>query len=102
MDTGRHPGNDSVDKDLEYTYSTTISLVQMKYQTDFFVAIKKLFRSYERWLVPSDKSAFTTRQNSHVFYGEFYGKTYGYVEIAPYSGERNKTQPSIFQENCVI
>ena len=40
MDTGRHPGNDSVDKDLEYTYSTTISLVQMKYQTDFFVAIK--------------------------------------------------------------
>ena len=41
MDTGRHPGNDSVDKDLEYTYSTTISLVQMKYQTDCFCCHKK-------------------------------------------------------------
>lgn len=48
------------------------------------------------------KSAFTTYQNSHVSYGEFYGKTYGNIESSPYSGEQNKTQPSIFQENCVI
>lgn len=48
------------------------------------------------------KSAFTTHQNSHVSYGEFYGKTYGNIESSPYSGEQNKTQPSIFQENCVI
>ena len=48
------------------------------------------------------KSTFTTHENSQISYGEFYGKTYGNIEIAPNSGEQNKTQPSIFQENCVI
>lgn len=49
-----------------------------------------------------DKSAFTTRQNGHVSYGEVYGKTCGNIKSSPFLDEQNKTQPSIFQENCVI
>lgn len=49
-----------------------------------------------------DKSAFTTRQNGHVSYGEIYGKTCGNIKSSPFLDEQNKTQPSIFQENCVI
>lgn len=48
------------------------------------------------------KSAFTTHQNSSNSYGELYGKTYGNFKSPPFSDGQDKTQPSIFQENCVI
>ena len=48
------------------------------------------------------KSAFITRQNSRISYGELCGKTYGNIKCPPFPDEQNKTQPSIFQENCVI
>lgn len=48
------------------------------------------------------KSAFTTHQDSLFSYGELYGKTYGSFQSPHFSNEQNKTQPSIFQENCVI
>lgn len=36
------------------------------------------------------KSAFTTHPNSHIFYGDFYGKTYGNTQNPPLSDEYKK------------